>query len=83
MATRPLPTVSISAWPKLFCFANVTSDLVGNQSREDNDTFPIQSGAGFYHVTSPVYEQENQTWVQQEKGRMHMIIIDSGKLHCT
>lgn len=56
------------------------ADLIGNQSRADNSSFPIQDGDGWFHITSQVYEESNRTWVQQEESRLHMIIIDSGEI---
>lgn len=56
------------------------TDLVGNQSRADNSSFPIRDSAGFFHITSPVYSSDNRTYVEQEELRMHMIIIDSGEM---
>ncbi|EME45944.1 hypothetical protein DOTSEDRAFT_70075 [Dothistroma septosporum NZE10] len=57
-----------------------TYDLLAKQTAAANGTFPLQSGRGFAHVTTETYNGDNQIYINQEKGRLQMVVIDSGNV---
>ena len=38
----------------------------------------VRNGTAFYHRTTPAYDGDNSTAYDEERSRLHMIIIDSG-----
>lgn len=54
-----------------------TLDLTANGTGAANASFPLMSGNGFFFQNSGIYEEENSTYFDQERLRLHVMVLDT------